>query len=167
MTAGNASAPRLALGRVVPDIHRAMLRVDTEISGVASDAPLLELVRIRASQINGCAFCLDMHTKDARAMGEREQRIYALNAWRDTPFFSERERAALALVEAVTQLKDGDVSDAVYDDAVRHFEPGELAALIAATAMINAWNRVAITTRMVAGRYEPRAIASSGQHGAS
>ncbi|KUN73602.1 alkylhydroperoxidase [Streptomyces canus] len=116
---------------------------------------LLELIRIRASQINGCAFCLDMHTKDARAAGETEQRIYALNAWRETPFFTGRERAALALTEAVTLVHDGQVPDAVYAEAAEVFDETQIAALIWAATVINAYNRIAIATRMVPGGYQP------------
>jgi len=127
--------------------------------GAAGDAgvepELLELVRIRASQINGCGFCLDMHTKDARAKGETEQRIYALDAWQEAPFFSQRERAALALTEAVTLVHDGRVPDDVYQAAADVFKEAELAALIWAAIVINAYNRVAITTRMPFGGYQP------------
>jgi AhpD family alkylhydroperoxidase len=117
---------------------------------------LLELLRIRASQINGCAFCLDMHTKDARAQGETEQRIYALSAWRETPFFTERERAALALTEAVTLVHDGQVPDAVYAEAAEVFDEEQIAAVIWAATVINAYNRIAIAQRMTPGSYEPK-----------
>lgn len=138
-----------------PGVYQAMRALNTEIAkGV--DPALNELIKIRASQINGCAYCLDMHTLDARAAGETEQRIYALNAWRETPFFTDRERAALALTEAVTLVHDGQVPDAVYDEAARHFEPAELAALVWAIAAINVWNRVAISGRSVPGSYQPR-----------
>jgi AhpD family alkylhydroperoxidase len=116
---------------------------------------LLELVRIRASQINGCGFCLDMHTKDARAKGETEQRIYALAAWQETPFFSPRERSALALTEAVTLVHDGRVPDDVYREAADVFKEAELAALIWSATVINAYNRIAIATRMPTGGYQP------------
>jgi AhpD family alkylhydroperoxidase len=115
---------------------------------------LLELVKIRSSQMNGCAYCIDMHTKDARALGETEQRIYALNAWRETPFFTERERAALAWAEAVTHISGG-VSDALYEETRKHFSEKELADLTWAIATINAWNRVAISFRAVPGSYQP------------
>jgi AhpD family alkylhydroperoxidase len=128
--------------------------------GAAAEAglepELLELVRIRASQLNGCAFCIDMHTKDARAAGETEQRIYALNAWRATPFFSERERAALALTEAVTFVADGHVPDKVYRAAAEVFKEDELAALLWAAIVINTYNRIAIATRMQPGAYRPK-----------
>jgi len=115
---------------------------------------MLELIKIRGSQINGCAYCLDMHTKDARALGETEQRIYALNAWRETPFFSERERAALEWTEAVTRVSDGQVPDAVYDAVARHFTEAELVALTFAVVAINSWNRLAIAFRAVPGAYQ-------------
>jgi AhpD family alkylhydroperoxidase len=121
---------------------------------------LLELVRIRASQINGCGFCLDMHAKDARARNETEQRIYALNAWQETDFYTARERAALTLTEAVTLVHDGRVSDEVYREAAEVFKEAELAALIWATIVINAYNRVAIATRMPVGGYQPAATSA-------
>lgn len=111
-------------------------------------APLLELIRIRVSQINGCAFCLDMHTRDARAGGEDERRIYALNAWQESPFFSAGERAALALAEAITLVHDGRVPDEVYGAAAAEFDESQIAALIWVSTVINAYNRTAISTRM-------------------
>ena len=116
---------------------------------------LLELVRIRASQVNGCAYCIDMHTKDARAAGETEERIYALNAWQEAPFYTERERAALAVTEAVTLVHDGRVPDDVYRAAAEVFKEAELAALIWVGVVINAYNRIAISTRMEPGKYQP------------
>jgi AhpD family alkylhydroperoxidase len=121
---------------------------------------LLELMRIRASQINGCGFCLDMHTKDARAKNETEQRIYALNAWPETDFYTTRERAALTLTEAVTLVHDGRVSDEVYQEAAGVFTEDELAALIWTAISINAYNRVAIATRMPVGAYQPAATSA-------
>ncbi|HET7314278.1 carboxymuconolactone decarboxylase family protein [Salinisphaera sp.] len=119
------------------------------------EAPLLELVKMRASQINGCAFCLDMHSKGARAAGESEQRLYTLNAWRETPFFSDRERAALAWTEAVTRVADTHVPDNVYEQAAQYFNDNELLDLSLAIAAINSWNRLAIASRMEAGGYRP------------
>ncbi|WP_405730950.1 carboxymuconolactone decarboxylase family protein [Streptomyces sp. NBC_01537] len=157
--ATNEPAPRVALKKVTPNVSGAMGALHTAAVEAASDAKvepeLLELIRIRASQINGCAFCLDMHTKDARAKGETEQRVYALNAWRETPFFTERERAALALTEAVTLVSDGRVPDAVYGAAAEVFDEEQVAALIWAATVINAYNRIAIATRMVPGNYQP------------
>lgn len=116
---------------------------------------LLELVKIRASQINGCAYCLDMHTKDARAKGETEQRIYALNAWREAPFFTKRERAALDWTEAVTLVAETHVPDAVYAHVKEHFSDEELLKLTMAVIAINSWNRLAVSFRTIAGTYRP------------
>ena len=116
---------------------------------------LLELVKMRASQINGCAYCIDMHSKDARAAGEAEQRLYALNAWRETPFYSERERAALAWTEALTLVHEGHAPDDVYDETRKHFTEEELVSLTLAIVSINAWNRLAIGFRAVPGSYQP------------
>jgi AhpD family alkylhydroperoxidase len=143
----------VALKKITPDVSAAMGSLHAAAVSAAQEAKLepelLELVRIRASQINGCAFCLDLHTSDARARGETEQRIYTLNAWRETPFFTERERAALALTEAVTLVHDGRVPDAVYAEAAGVFDENQIAALIWAATVINAYNRIAIATRMV------------------
>ena len=121
---------------------------------------LFELVKIRASQMNGCAYCLDMHTKDARLRGETEQRIYALNAWRETPFFSDRERAALEWTEAVTRVGDTHVPDEVYRQATAQFSDDELVALTMGVVVINSWNRIAVAFRAPAGSYQPRALAA-------
>ncbi|MFI6441054.1 carboxymuconolactone decarboxylase family protein [Streptomyces sp. NPDC050759] len=155
----SASISRVALKKITPDVSAAMGSLHAVAVSAARDAKvepeLLELIRIRASQINGCAFCLDMHTKDARAAGETEQRVYALNAWRETPFFTGRERAALALTEAVTLVHDGQVPDAVYAEAAEVFDETQIAALIWAATVINAYNRIAIATRMMPGGYQP------------
>jgi len=156
---------RVALKKVTPDVSASMGALHGAAVSAAQDAKvepeLLELIRIRASQINGCAFCLDMHTKDARAQEETEQRIYALSAWRETPFFTERERAALALTEAVTLVHDGHVPDEVYAEAAAVFDEAQVAALIWAATVINAYNRIAIATRMVPGAYQPAVKKSS------
>ncbi|MCQ9182696.1 carboxymuconolactone decarboxylase family protein [Streptomyces sp. IBSBF 2953] len=158
MTNSN-SVSRVALKKTTPEVSAAMGSLHAAAVSAAQDAKvepeILELVRTRASQLNGCAFCLDMHTKDARAQGESEQRLYALNAWRETPFFTERERAALALTEAVTLVHDGHVPDAVYAEAAEVFDEAQLAALIWAATVINAYNRIAIATRMAPGAYQP------------
>jgi len=158
MTADN-TIPRVALKQLTPDVSGAMGALHREAVAAARAAgvelELLELVRIRASQINGCAFCLDMHTKDTRSRGETEQRIYALDAWQETPFFTERERAALALTEAITLVHDGRVPDPVYNAAAEVFKEAELAAVIWAAIVINAYNRIAISTRMPVGAYQP------------
>jgi len=141
---------RLDFDAVAADFSRAMSELDraaaAELDKVGFDPQLRELVRIRASQLNGCAYCIDMHTKDARAIGESEQRIYALNAWRDAPFFSERERAALAFTEAVTLMAEEHVPDAAYEAVAAEFSPDEVAALLSAIVMINAWNAVGVAT---------------------
>jgi AhpD family alkylhydroperoxidase len=149
----------VALKKITPDVSAAMGNLHATAVSAAREAKvepeLLELIRIRASQINGCAFCIDMHTKDARAAGETEQRVHALNAWRETPFFTARERAALALTEAVTLVHDGRVPDAVYAEAAEVFDETQVAALIWAATVINAYNRIAIATRMVPGGHQP------------
>jgi AhpD family alkylhydroperoxidase len=118
---------------------------------------LLELVDLRASQINGCAYCIDMHTKDARARGESEQRLYLLSAWRETPLYSERERAALAWTEAVTLVADGHVPDSAYEEVRRYFTDDELISLTLAVAAVNVWNRLNVGLRVVPGTYQPGA----------
>jgi AhpD family alkylhydroperoxidase len=122
---------------------------------------LLELVRMRASQINGCAFCLDMHSKDARAEGETEQRLHCLSAWRETPFYSDRERAALAWTEAITLISKDQAPDEVYNEVSQRFSEEELVNLTLAIVAINGWNRLAIGFRAVPGEYQPGSI----QHG--
>jgi len=147
--------PRFDLGTVAPDAERAISALDAYVARSTLEPSLLELVRLRASQINGCAYCIDMHTKDARKRGETEQRLYALTAWRETPFYTERERAALAWTEALTLIAESRVPDAVYEEVRKHFDEVELAALTVAVIAINAWNRVAISTRLVPGTYQP------------
>jgi AhpD family alkylhydroperoxidase len=148
----------MELGTVDPAAYRAMLHLEHYVRGSGLNPTLLELIKIRASQINGCAFCIDMHTKDARLNGETEQRIYTLNAWRETPFFTTEERAALALTEAVTLIATSSVSDEIYDEVSRYFTPDEIANLLMAIVTINSWNRIAITTRTVPGTYEPQPL---------
>jgi AhpD family alkylhydroperoxidase len=127
-----------------------------ELDRAGIDPLLRELIRVRASQLNGCAYCIDMHTKDARAAGETEQRLYALPAWRETPFFTERERAALALTEDVTLMAGEHVPTAAYDRAAGQFTPGEIAALLSLIVTINAWNAIGVTTRAwEPGSYQP------------
>ncbi len=151
------TATRVTLSEEVPDIYKAMLRLDSAVAETPLERPLKELVRIRASQINGCAYCLDMHTLDARSIGESEQRIYALSAWREAPFFTARERAALALTEVVTLVHDGHVPDDIYARAAAEFDAAELSQLIWLIIVINAWNRMGITARLTAGEYDPSA----------
>jgi AhpD family alkylhydroperoxidase len=151
--------PRLDISKHINSgLGRAMLNLSNEVQAKL-ERPLFELVKIRASQINGCAYCIDMHTKDARLAGETEQRIYALNAWRETPFFSERERAALEWTEAVTRVADTHVPDDIHARVSAQFEEDELVALTFAVIVINSWNRLAVSFRAPAGTYQPRAVA--------
>jgi AhpD family alkylhydroperoxidase len=143
---------RLSVQRGAPKLSRALVALEQEIQ---LDPVVRELVKLRASILNGCAYCIDMHTKRARKAGESEQRLYALAAWRDTPFFTERERAALALTDAVTFVAETHVPVEVYEEAARHFDSEELMYLIWQIATINVWNRVAIATRMPVGTYQP------------
>ena len=144
---------RLDWSTASPAAAQGLFTLQGVVNQSGLDAPLLELVKMRASQLNGCAYCLDMHSKDARAAGETEQRLYALNAWRETPFFDARERAALAWIEAVTLVSNAHVPDGVYDEAKAHFSEKELVDLTYLAATINAWNRLAIALRSVPGRY--------------
>jgi AhpD family alkylhydroperoxidase len=127
------------------------------VNGTGLEPLLLELVKLRASYINGCAYCIDMHSKDTRVLGETEQRIYAIPVWRETPFFTPRERAALAWTEAVTEISKGGVSDALYAEAREHFEERELVELTMAVIVINGWNRLAIPFHAEVGSYQPAA----------
>lgn len=148
-------AQRLNYATLAPDAARTMFALGGQVAASGLGPGLLELVKIRASQINGCAYCIDMHTQDARALGETEQRIYALVAWRETPFFTDRERAALAWTEAVTQIGEG-VPVALFEATRQHFDERELAYLTWAVAAINAWNRIAISFASVPGTYHPK-----------
>lgn len=136
---------RISLGKVARDAYRALGALDDMVD---FDPALRELVRLRASQLNGCTYCIDLHARDARAGGEDERRLWALSAWRETPFFSDRERAALALTEAMTLLPERGVPDDVYVAAAEHFDEHELGQLMFAIVVINAWNRVGVGTRM-------------------
>ena len=140
----------------MPDAIEVLRALEKYVRTCGIEPKALELIKIRASQINGCAHCLDMHAKDARARGETEQRIYALNAWRETPFFTVKERAALAWTEAVTQVSASQVSDKVYEVARQSFEEKELVNITVAIIAINGWNRLAVSFRSVPGVYEPR-----------
>jgi AhpD family alkylhydroperoxidase len=141
--------------KVAPGAYQAMYGLEQYLHGCGLEEKLLHLVKLRASQINGCAYCLDMHWKDLRAIGEQEQRLYSLDAWRECPYYTERERAALAWTEAVTLLTDGHVPDSVYEEVRPHFSDKELADLTLAVATINAWNRLAIASRAEPGKYQP------------
>jgi AhpD family alkylhydroperoxidase len=139
-----------------PDGYRALQLLSEAVRGCGLEPTLLELVKMRASQINGCAYCIDMHSKDARKLGETEQRLYALSAWREGPFFSRRERAALGLTEAVTLIAQAEIPHALIDEVSSVFTPDELTRLLYLIVEINAWNRLAITTgNPVPGTYQP------------
>jgi AhpD family alkylhydroperoxidase len=148
-------APRINYANVAHEGVKALAELEKYVHGCGLESGLLELVKFRASQINGCAYCMDMHTKDARASGETEQRLYTLSAWRETPFFTERERAALAWTEAVTQVAVTGVPDDVYELARQHFTEQELVDLTLAIVAINGWNRLAVSFRKVPGTYQP------------
>ncbi len=148
---------RLNYAKAAPGLYEAMDHLEEYLQNCGLERPLLLLVQLRASQVNGCAYCLDMHWKDLRAIGEKEQRLYSLDAWRECPFYSDRERAALAWTEAVTTIADGHAPDAIYEAARAHFSEGELANLTFAIATINAWNRLSIAARIVPGSYQPAA----------
>ncbi|MER7533441.1 carboxymuconolactone decarboxylase family protein [Streptomyces sp. NPDC097704] len=150
-------APRLPLAEHVPEFYRAMLCLEAA-AAKDIDPTLYHLIKLRASQVNRCAFCIDMHSKDALAEGESIERIVQLAAWEESRhFYTERELAAFALTEAVTVLTDGFVPDEVYARAAEHFDETELARVIAAIVTINAWNRIGVTTRMTPGHYTPKA----------
>lgn len=148
--------PRLNYQNLAQNGLRLMMQMEAYLKHQSGLEPsLLELVKMRASQMNGCAFCIDMHSKDARAAGETEQRLYGLNAWRETPYYTERERAALAWTEALTNLQQNHVPDAVFEEVKRSFSNEELANLTLAINQINAWNRISIAFRVVPGTYQP------------
>jgi AhpD family alkylhydroperoxidase len=147
--------PRLNLMEVDPSLMRAMFGLGAPVAKSGLESGLIDLVNFRVSQINGCAYCLDMHSKDLRAGGETEQRLYMLEAWREAPLYSERERAALAWAEAMTLLTNKDVSDEVYEQARAQFTEQELAMLSLAVVAINSWNRLNIAFRTPAGGYQP------------
>lgn len=147
--------PRIEYTKVAPGVMKAMRGLENYLAECGLEPSLLDLVRTRTSQINGCAYCIDMHTKDARARGESEQRLYALDAWREAPYYTERERAALTWTEAVTLITTGHVPDAVYEEVRQHLSEEELVNLTLAVVAINGWNRFAISFRTVPGTYQP------------
>lgn len=156
---------RINLRKINPGIMQALLGLEKQVSKGGLDNKLLDLVRMRASQINGCAYCLDMHSKDARAAGETEQRLYGLSAWRETPYYSEKERAALDWTEALTLVTEGHVSDEVYERVRTQFSEDELAHLSLAIVAINGWNRLNVAARTVPGDYVAGSLATA--HAAS
>jgi AhpD family alkylhydroperoxidase len=145
---------RLNYAKAAPGAYKAMLGLEQYLQQCGLEQSLLHLVKLRASQINGCAFCLDMHWKDLRAIGETEQRLYSLDAWRECPYYSERERAALTWTEAVTLITNGHVPDGVYETVRPHFSEKELSDLTFTVATINSWNRLSIAGRTTPGTYQ-------------
>lgn len=152
---------RIHYGQAAPGVYDAMDALDRYLAGCSIERPLLLLVQLRASQVNGCAYCIDMHWKDLRAAGDTEQRLASLDAWRECPYYTDRERAALLWTEAVTLVRDGHVPDAVHDEARVVLGERELADLTLAVAAINAWNRLSIAARLTPGTYQPAAAAAS------
>lgn len=150
---------RLNIGKSAPGVYEAMDALDRYVQECGLEESLLHLVRLRASQINGCAYCLDMHWKDLRAIGESEQRLYLLDAWRECPYYTDRERAALAWTDAVTLVADGHVPDSVYREVSPSFTEKELSDMTLVIATINAWNRISISARLVPGGYQPAVMA--------
>ena len=146
---------RIDYGKVSPGAVRAMYGLEKYLSQASLESSLLDLIKLRASQVNGCAYCIDMHTKDARARKETEQRLYGLVAWRETSYYSERERAALAWTEALTLIADDHVPDELYEQVRKQFSEQELVDLTLAVVAINGWNRIAISFRVEPGTYQP------------
>jgi AhpD family alkylhydroperoxidase len=157
----NYTKARFDYRKFSPEPIEAMIALEKYLSHCGLDHGFIHLLKLRASQINGCAFCIDRHAIAARAGGETEQRLYALSAWRETPFFTPRERAGLAFVEAVTLLSETHVPDAVYDEARRHFSEQEIFDLTFVAATINAWNRIAVASRTPPGTYRRAGAATA------
>jgi len=153
--------PRIDARKHAQEAQKAMYALEQYLDGCGLELSLIHLMKMRASQINGCAYCIDMHSKDARALGETEQRLYELDAWRETPFYTDRERAALSWTEAVTLVSHTHVPDSVYDEIRKHFSEKEIVDLTFVVATINSWNRLAIALRAVPGRYRPATSAAS------
>jgi len=149
--------PRIDYRKFATEPLKALLEIEKYLGNCGLDHKLIHLLKMRASQINGCAYCIDMHSKDARAIGETEQRLYELDAWRETPFYTERERAALAWTEAITKVAETHVPDEAYEEVKKQFTEKEIVDLTMAAGMINLWNRIAIATRAVPGHYKAAA----------
>jgi AhpD family alkylhydroperoxidase len=156
MADGGFMKSRYDYTQAAPGAYKAMLGLEQYLHECGLEISLIHLIKLRASQLNGCAYCLDMHWKDLRAIGENEQRLYSLDAWRECPYYTDRERAALEWTEAVTLITNGHVPDAVYEKVKGFFNDKELADLTLAVATINAWNRLAISARTVPGKYEAK-----------
>jgi AhpD family alkylhydroperoxidase len=153
--------PRLDFTKFAPDALQSLYALEKYVAKSGLEHRLMLLVKMRASQINGCAYCIDMHSKDARALGETEQRLYELNAWRETPFYSERERAALAWTETLTLVSQNHVPDSAYQEVRKQFGEKELVDLTLLVTTINTWNRLAIALRAVPGSYKPSSTSAS------
>src|SRR5512141_1320837 len=151
---------RFEYAKEAPGAYKAMGHLEHYLHTCGLEESLIHLIKLRASQLNGCAYCIDMHWKDLRALGEGEQRLYGLDAWRESPYYSPRERAALAWAEAVTLIAGAHVPDAVYDAVRQHFTDKELCDLTMALSAVNAWNRLSIASRLPAGTYEPAKVTS-------
>ncbi|HUL34462.1 MAG TPA: carboxymuconolactone decarboxylase family protein [Candidatus Eisenbacteria bacterium] len=147
--------PRIDYRKFAPEAMKAMYGLESYLAHCSLDHNFMHLIKLRASQINGCAFCIDMHWKDARAGGESEQRLYGLDAWRESPYYTDRERAALAWTEAVTLISSTHAPDEEYAELQKHYSEQEILDLVYAISVINAWNRIAIATRAVPGHYQP------------
>lgn len=152
--------PRLNPAKVAPNGYAAMVGLEKYLATCGLDHGLIHMLKLRASQINGCAYCIDMHWKDARARGETEQRLYGLAAWEESPYYNERERAALAWTEAVIRVAETHVPDSVFEEVKKHYSEKEIADLTLVLATISAWNRIAIAFRSPAGSYQPPKHAS-------
>jgi AhpD family alkylhydroperoxidase len=158
---------RIDYRRIAPEAASVMLEMQRYVDHCSLERPLLELAKLRASQINGCAYCVDMHSKDLRALGESEQRLYAVVVWREAPFFNDRERAVLAWTEAVTLVSETGVPDDVYEKARSHFSEKDLVDLTMAVIAINGWNWLAVSFRTVAGSYQPISTAGRSEEKAN
>jgi AhpD family alkylhydroperoxidase len=152
---------RIEYRKYAPEAQKALYALEKYISGCGLDHKLIHLIKMRASQINGCAFCIDMHSKDARAIGETEQRLYELDAWRETPFYTDAERAALEWTESLTLVSETHVPDEVYERVRQHFSEKEIVDLSLIAGAINLWNRLAISVRAVPGEYQAKHAAAA------
>ncbi len=150
------SQERLDYFKIAPESMKGLLEIENYVAKSGLDMTVFELVKTRASQINGCAYCIDMHTKDARSQGETEQRLYGLSAWKEAPFYSDKERAALEWTEALTLISENEVSDSLYEKVKKHFDDKMMIALTMAIVAINGWNRLAIAFRNEVGNYQPK-----------
>ena len=152
--------PRLNPYQAAPDTIKALTALEAEVQASGLEQSLIELVKTRASQINGCAFCINMHTQDARKQGETEQRLYLLNAWRESPVYTDRERAALEWTESLTRISESHVPDDLFERVSAQFDEAELVALTFGVIVINSWNRLSISFRPPVGSYQPAAAAA-------